>query len=148
MNGAPNKTRTHSWRFASLACWPLYHQRCPPNKKEHLRPTRKFLETMICEKNSIKGINTRDVLRLRYSGPFLKWTREELRRIVQSIKQNKWRCIRPYPKRWRSEYVSRKEEGRGLAIIEDSTDASLRGMKNDINKQQRKTQQLKTARKA
>ena len=29
MNGAPNKTRTHSWRFASLACKPLHHPRHP-----------------------------------------------------------------------------------------------------------------------
>ena len=29
MNGAPNETRIHSCRFVSLACQPLYHQRCP-----------------------------------------------------------------------------------------------------------------------
>ena len=29
MSGAPNETRTHSCRFASLACLPLHHQRCP-----------------------------------------------------------------------------------------------------------------------
>ena len=29
MNGVPNETRTHSCRFASLACKPLHHQRCP-----------------------------------------------------------------------------------------------------------------------
>ena len=29
MNGAPNETRTHSCRFASLTCKPLHHQRCP-----------------------------------------------------------------------------------------------------------------------
>ena len=27
MNRAPNETRTHSCRVASLACWPLHHQR-------------------------------------------------------------------------------------------------------------------------
>ena len=29
MNGAPNETRTHSCRFASLTCSPIHHQRCP-----------------------------------------------------------------------------------------------------------------------
>ena len=29
MNGAPNKTRNHSWRFASLACKSLHHARRP-----------------------------------------------------------------------------------------------------------------------
>ena len=28
-NGAPNETRTHSWRFASLACYILHHLRRP-----------------------------------------------------------------------------------------------------------------------
>ena len=31
MNVAPNETQTHLWRFASLACEPLYHLRCPNN---------------------------------------------------------------------------------------------------------------------
>ena len=29
MNGAPNKTRTHSCRFASQPCKPLHYPRCP-----------------------------------------------------------------------------------------------------------------------
>ena len=33
MNGAPNETRTHSCRFASLACYPLHHHKThKPNK--------------------------------------------------------------------------------------------------------------------
>ena len=49
---------------------------------------------------------------VRYSGPFLKWTREELKALhprddVDGL------------------YVSRKEGGRGIASIEDSVDASI-----------------------
>ena len=29
VNGAPNKTWTHSWKFSSIACWPLHHPRRP-----------------------------------------------------------------------------------------------------------------------
>ena len=46
-------------------------------KKEYLRRTRKLPETKLSSKNLIKRINTWAVSLLRYSGPFLKWTREE-----------------------------------------------------------------------
>ena len=29
MNGTPDDIRTHSWRFASLACQPLHHPQRP-----------------------------------------------------------------------------------------------------------------------
>ena len=45
-------------------------------RKEYLRRTRKFLET-----NFVKDINTKRVPLVRYSGPFLKSTREELRQM-------------------------------------------------------------------
>ena len=39
-------------------------------------------EREICSKrNYIAGINTRAVALVRYSGPFLKWTREELQQM-------------------------------------------------------------------
>ena len=44
-------------------------------KKEYLRRTRKLLETKLSSRNLIKGINTWAVSLVRYSGPFLKWTR-------------------------------------------------------------------------
>ena len=44
-------------------------------QKEHLRRTRKLLETKLNSRNLIKGINTWAVSLVRYSGPFLKWTR-------------------------------------------------------------------------
>ena len=48
-------------------------------KKEYLRRTRKLLETKLSSRNLIKGINTCAVSIVRYSGPFLKWTRDELK---------------------------------------------------------------------
>ena len=48
-------------------------------QKEYLRRTRKLLETKISGTNLIKGINTWAVPLVRYSAPFLRWTRNELR---------------------------------------------------------------------
>ena len=47
-------------------------------RKEYLRRTRKLLETKLPSRNLIKGINTWAVVLVRYSGPFLKWIRDEL----------------------------------------------------------------------
>ena len=48
-------------------------------QKQYLRRTRKLLETKLSRRNPIKGINTWAVPLVRYSGPFLKWTRDELK---------------------------------------------------------------------
>ena len=48
-------------------------------QKEYLRRTRKLLETKLKSRNLIKGINTWAVPLVRYSGPFLKWTRDEVK---------------------------------------------------------------------
>ena len=48
-------------------------------QKEYLRRTWKLLETKLFSRNLIKGINTWAVTFVRYSGLFLKWTRDELR---------------------------------------------------------------------
>ena len=53
-------------------------------QKEYLRRTRKLLDTKLNSRNLIKGINTLAVPLVRYSGPFLKWTRDE-HMIFQSI---------------------------------------------------------------
>ena len=45
-------------------------------KKDYLRRTRKLPETKLSSGNLIKGINTWAVPLVRYSGLFLKWTRE------------------------------------------------------------------------
>ena len=56
-------------------------------KKEYLRRTRKLLETKLNSRNLIKGINTWAVPIIRYSGPFLKWTKKELRQIDQRTRK-------------------------------------------------------------
>ena len=56
-------------------------------RKEYLRRTRKLLETKISSRNLIKGINTWAVPLVRYSGTFLKWTRDELKQIDKKNKQ-------------------------------------------------------------
>ena len=48
-------------------------------KKEYLMRTRKLLETKLCSRNLIKGINTWVVLFITNSGPILKWAREEFK---------------------------------------------------------------------
>ena len=45
-------------------------------KKEYLRITRKLHVTKLDSRNLVKGIHTWAVLLVRYSGPFLKWTKE------------------------------------------------------------------------
>ena len=56
-------------------------------QKEYLRRTRKLLETNLSRRTFIKGINTWAVPLVRYSGPFLKWTREELRQMDQRTRK-------------------------------------------------------------
>ena len=74
----------------------------------------------------MKGINTWAVPFVRYSGPFLKWTREELKQIDQRIRKlltmhKALHCRNDVDRL----YVSRKEGGRGLTSIEDSVNASI-----------------------
>ena len=56
-------------------------------KKEYLRRTRKILETKLNSWNFIKGINTWAVPLVRYSGPFLKWTWDELKQMDQRTRK-------------------------------------------------------------
>ena len=95
-------------------------------QKEYLRRTRKLLETKLDSRNLIKGINTWAVPLVRYSGPFLKWTRGELKQMDQRTRKQMTmhKALHPRDNVDRL-YVSRKEEGRGLASIEDSIDASI-----------------------
>ena len=52
-------------------------------KKEYLIRTRKLFETKLSSRKHIKGINTWAVSHVRYSVPFVKWTREEIKQINQ-----------------------------------------------------------------
>ena len=55
--------------------------------KEYFRRTRKLLETKLSCRILIKGINTRALNALRYSGPFLKWTREDFKQMEQRTRK-------------------------------------------------------------
>ena len=74
--------------------------------------------------------NTRAVLFIRYSGPFLKWTREELINRPEDKKFNDDAQSLTY-KRWDRLYMSRKE-GSGLARTGDSVNASIRRFEDFI----------------
>ena len=45
----------------------------------------KVLETQICSRNLSKGINTSTVSLIRYWGPFVKLTKEELKQMDKQI---------------------------------------------------------------
>ena len=104
-------------------------------QKEYLRRTRKLLETKLNCRNLIKGINTWAVPLVRYSGPFLKWTRDELKQMDQRTRKliTMHKALHPRDDVDRL-YVSRKEGGRGLASIEDSIDVSIQRLDDNIQK--------------
>ena len=103
-------------------------------KKEYFRRTRKLLETKLYSRNLIKGIDTWTVLLIRYSGPFLKWSRE-VKQMDQRTRElmTMHKALHPRDDVNRL-HVSRKERGRGLASIEDSVDASIQRLEDYIEK--------------
>ena len=107
-------------------------------QKEYLRRTRKILETKLSSRNLIKGINTWAVPLVRYSGPFLKWTRDELKQMDQRRRRlmTMDKTLHPRDDVDRL-YVSRKEGGKGLASIENSVDASIQRLEDYIGKHER-----------
>ena len=107
-------------------------------RKEYLRRTRKLLETKLSSRNLIKEINTWAVPLVRYSWPFLKWTWEELKQMDQRTRKLMimHKALHPRDDVDRL-YVSRKQGGRGLASIEDTVDASIQRLEDDIEKHER-----------
>ena len=107
-------------------------------QKEYLRRTRKQLETKLSSRNLIKGINTWAVPLVRYSGPFLKWTRDEFRQMNQRTRKlmTIHKALHPRDDVDRL-YVPRKEGGRRLASIEDSVVTSIQRLEVYIEKHER-----------
>ena len=104
-------------------------------QKEYWRRTRKLLETKLNSRNLIKGINTWAVLLVRYSGTFLKCTRDELKQMDQRTRKLKTMHKALYPRDDVDRlYVSRKKGGRGLASIEDSVDPLKQQFEDYIGK--------------
>ena len=107
-------------------------------QKEYLRRTRKQLKTKLSSTNLIKGINTWAVLLGRYSGPFLKWTREELKQMGQRTRKLMTMHKALYPRGdLHRLYVLRKEGGRRLASTDGSVDASIQRLEDYIEKHER-----------
>ena len=102
-------------------------------KKEYFRRTRKLLETKLLSRNLIKGINTWAVTLVRYSGPFLKWTREELKQMNQKTRKlmTMHKVLHPRDDVDRL-YVPRKEGGRGLTSIKYCVEASIQRLEDYI----------------
>ena len=75
---------------------------------------------------------------VRYSRPFLKWTRGELKQMDQITRKlmTMHKALHPRDDVDRL-YVSRKEGGRGLSSIEDSVDASIQRLEDYIEKHER-----------
>ena len=103
-------------------------------KKEYFRRTRKLLKTRQYSRNLIKGINTWAALFVRYSRPYLKWTREELKLMDQRTRKlmTMHKGLHPRDDIDRL-YMSRKGR-KGLASIEDSVDASIQRLEDYIQK--------------
>ena len=106
--------------------------------KEYLRRTRKLLEIKLSGRNLIKRINTWAVPLVRYSGPFLKWTRHELKQMDQRTRKlmTMHKALHPRDDVDRL-YVSRKEGGKGLTSIEDNVDVSIQWLEDYIEKHER-----------
>ena len=104
-------------------------------KKEYLRRTRKLLETKLSWRNLIKGINTWAVLLVRYSGAFVKGTREVLKQMDQRTRKLMTMHKALHPRDDVDKlYVSRGEGGRGLGRIEDTVDVSIQRLEDYIEK--------------
>ena len=130
------KIRKRGEILGHLGSW--HNQRKKKIKKEYRRRTRKLLKTKLCCRNLIKWINIWAVTHVRYTGSFLKWTREELKQMDKITRKlmtmHKALHARDDVDRL---YVSRKEAGRGLTSIEDSVDASIQRLKGYIEKHER-----------
>ena len=103
--------------------------------KEYHRKARTLLETKMSSRNLIKEINTWAVPFVRYSRPFLKWTREDLKQMDQRARKlmTMHETLHPRDDVDRL-YVSRKEWGKGLASIENSVDTSIQRLEDYIEK--------------
>ena len=97
--------------------------------KEYHWRNRKLLETKLSTRNLIKGIDTWTITCVRYSGLFIKWTREELKKMDHRTRKLMTMHKALHPKDYIDRlYVSRKVGGRGLTSIEDSVDT----LNNDL----------------
>ena len=91
--------------------------------KKYLSRTRKLLETKFCSGRNLLKRDKHQGSLVRYSGPFLKWTRED-KKANDDVLHARDDIDRLY--------MSRKEGGRGLACIKNSDDASTKEFEDYI----------------
>ena len=96
---------------------------------------RELLETNLCSRNLIEEINTGSVSIVRYHGPFLKWTKEELKQMDQRTRKlmTMYKALHHRDDEDRL-YVSRKEGERRLACIKESVGALIRRLEDYFKK--------------
>ena len=103
--------------------------------KKNISRKPKLIETKLYSRNPIKGINTWAFSLVIYSGPFLKWNREELKQMNQRTRKlmTMHKTLHPRDDVDRL-YVLRKEGGIGFTSFEDSVDASILRLEDYIEK--------------
>ena len=103
--------------------------------KKYLRRDRKLLETKLYNRNLVKEIHTCAVPLVRYSGPFLKRAREELKQMEKRTSKLMTMHKSFYPRDDVDRlYMSRSEGRRWLASIENNVDTSIQRLENYIEK--------------
>ena len=82
----------------------------------------------------VQAINTWAVSLLRYSAPFIEWTREELRTMDRMTRKmlTMHKALHPRDSVCRL-YLPRKKDGRGLIAVEDCIDFAKFGLEKYIS---------------
>ena len=101
---------------------------------KYFRRNRKPLETKLYSRDLNEEINTWAVSFVRYSGQFLKWTREELKQMDQRTRKLMTMHKFLHPINDVNRYVSRKEGGKRLTGMEGSVGTSKQRFKDYIEK--------------
>ena len=100
-------------------------------RNEYKRIVRKVLQSKLNGKNMVKAINTWAVSSLRYSAPFIEWTREELRTMDRMTRKMLKMHLSLNPRESVCRlYLPRKEGGRGLIAVEDCINLSKWDLKD------------------
>ena len=104
---------------------------------KYLWRNRKLHATKLYNKNIIKGINIGAVTPVRYSGPFLHWTRgEELKQMDQRTRKTMTMHETLHPRDdIDRRYVSRKERGEDLPALKTSLTYVIQRLEDFIEKQ-------------
>ena len=87
-------------------------------RNEYKRRVRKVLKSKLNGKNMVQAINTWAVSSLRYSAPFIEWTREALRTMDRMTRKMLTRHLALHLREGVCRlYLPRKEGGRGLIVL-------------------------------